>query len=115
MDTYTEFTKGLELNKILIPRFPSPRRLEDGNRKVRRSRFWGKKKTDVTFRQKFIEFWVAFPLEMFSKQDWSAEKYRELKYVWNLLIKIIIRTWGMDGKSGKDGQRTEECAFSVHD
>lgn len=45
----------------------------------------GKEDDRCNFRQKEFEFWVAFQLEMFSKQDWNFGEVPELvTYVWNL-------------------------------
>ena len=38
----------------------------------------GKEEDRCNFRQKELEFWVAFQLEMFSKQDWSFGEIPEL-------------------------------------
>lgn len=45
----------------------------------------GKEEDRCNFRQKELRVLGGFPLEMFSKQDWSVGEIPELvKYVWNL-------------------------------
>lgn len=63
----------------------------------------GKEEDRCNFRQKELEFWVAFQLEMFSKQDWSfGEITRIGKICLELkLIKIITEPGEWMGNQGR--------------